>query len=152
MTAADGSESNPFPSTSLRSLEDRLTEGFRSGRPVPIESLLAEVPEQQQPQVFSALLEVELTWRCAAEPTPPSPQPYLARFPHYQSRIATLFRELLASASLPETVTPAPPDPASSPPSHSPSSFSTPGDTPDSDGERPEPEATVITSGNPGPA
>ncbi|MFM8289224.1 MAG: serine/threonine-protein kinase, partial [Planctomycetaceae bacterium] len=147
MTAADGSESNAFPSTSLRSLEDRLTEGFRSGRPVPIESLLAEVPEQQQPQVFSALLEVELTWRCAAEATPPSPQPYLARFPHFQSRIATLFRELLASASLPETVARGEPAPASSSPQQS-----TPPHTPDSRRERPEPEATVIANANPAAA
>ncbi|MFM8218975.1 MAG: serine/threonine-protein kinase, partial [Planctomycetaceae bacterium] len=64
-----------------------------------------------------------------------------------QSRIATLFRELLASASLPETVARGEPAPASSSPPQS-----TPPHTPDSRRERPEPEATVIANANPAAA
>lgn len=58
---------------------DRLESGWEKGKPPRIEDLLAEVPVDQQPYLFQALLAVELECR----PTPPADGEYEARFPQF---------------------------------------------------------------------
>jgi eukaryotic-like serine/threonine-protein kinase len=55
---------------------DQLESGWGKGSPPRIEDLLAQVPVDQQPYLFAALLEVELECR----PTPPLEGEYEARF------------------------------------------------------------------------
>ncbi|MFM7159848.1 MAG: protein kinase domain-containing protein, partial [Planctomycetaceae bacterium] len=104
---ADDELETVFPSFLLRSLEDDLAASWHRRQPLPIESLLADVPPRQQGQVFFSLLLVELTWRQHAGGEPPAPAQYLARFPDFADEITAAFHDLASRAPT------APPDASS---------------------------------------
>ncbi|MFM8584559.1 MAG: serine/threonine-protein kinase, partial [Planctomycetaceae bacterium] len=103
MTAADGSQSNAFPSSQLRSLQDRLIAGWQQQRPVSIEALLEQVPDHHRLEAFLELLRDELTWRLGAEVPPPTPGEYLTRFPHHAPQIEQVFREIQGNSEISST-------------------------------------------------
>src|SRR5262245_7479006 len=80
---SDDAHINQTISLSVERVHDelclQLESGWGKGSPPRIEDLLAEVPVDQQPYLFQALLDVELQCR----PTPPVEGEYEARFPHF---------------------------------------------------------------------